>query len=371
MPFACPPLMARATHYEALNLHLTATAAEIKARFYALSKKYHPDRLVACPDSERHHARQRFQAVSEAYSILGNPKHRKEYDLTMRNGARNSTAYSGTSETRNAYYRTPGEKRQRYSGLNRTHMRSKAGETDERYGGFGRKMPRSSYPTNPYNTGLGGGYATGMNDDVPHFDYEKHMRQQLAYESFRKERDRQKAAAKQAPLYASVFSSINLDPDAYRARSASFEPHTRSHPHQHPQRSPQPHPQDTTYSSPSQSSSNTTQSRTSATDSVQHTFRPTTARFTQATQSQSQSSYSSPSQPHMSTANSSAQNAHIHPRVRTQPQRQPHTYARSPVSSVSSSEFQLPSTISPGKIVGVLGFITASMYITLLATGVM
>ncbi|KAK9491970.1 hypothetical protein V1508DRAFT_405056 [Lipomyces doorenjongii] len=369
--------MARATHYEALNLHPTATTAEIKARFYALSKKYHPDRLVACPDSERHYARQRFQAVSEAYSVLGNPKHRKEYDLTMRNGARNSTAYSGTSETYNAYYRTPGEKRQRYSGLNRTHMRSKAGETEERYGGFGRKMPRSSYPTNLYNTGLGGGYATGMNDDVPHFDYEKHMRQQLAYESFRKERDRQKAAAKQAPVYASVFSSINLDPDAYRARSVSFESHTRSHPHPHPhphphsQRPPQPHPQDTKYSSFSQSSSNTTQSRTSATDSVQHTFRPTTARFTQATQSQSQSSYSSPSQPHMSTVNSSTQAAYLHPRVRTQSQRQPHTYARSAVSSMSSSEFQLPSTISSGKIVGVLGFITASMYITLLATGVM
>ncbi|KAK9375928.1 uncharacterized protein V1513DRAFT_412295 [Lipomyces chichibuensis] len=371
MPCACQPLMARATHYEALNLHHTATTAEIKARFYALSKKYHPDRLVASPDTERQHARQRFQAVSEAYSILGNPKHRKEYDRTMRNGARNSTAYSDTSETHNTYYRTSGEKRQRYSGLNRTHMRSKAGYTDEHYGGFGHKMPRSSYPTNPYNAGLGGGYATGLNDDVPHFDYEKHMRQQLAYESFRKERDRQKAAAKQGPLYASVFSSINLDPDAYRARSATFESHPRAHPYPHPQKPTQAHPQDKTYSSFSQSSSDTTQSRKSATDSSQHIFRPTTARFTQATQSQSQASYSSPSQPHMSTATSSTQNAHTHPRARTQTQRQPHTYPRSAVSSISSSEFQLPSTISPGKIVGVLGFITASMYITLLATGVM
>ncbi|KAK9236500.1 hypothetical protein V1525DRAFT_213799 [Lipomyces kononenkoae] len=364
MPFACSPLMARATHYEALNLHPTATTAEIKARFYALSKKYHPDRLVSCPEAERHHARQRFQAVSEAYSILANPRKRAEYDLTIRGSA---------SEAHNPYYRTPGENRQRYSGLNRTQMRAKAGDSTGHYSFFGRKMPRSSYPTNPYNTGLGGGYATGLNDDVPHFDYEKHMRQQLAYESFREERDRQKAAAKQAPIYGSIFSSVNLDPDAYRARSESFQTHTstgtRTHgTHQH--RPPPPHPHDEAHSSHSQSSQTTTRSRTSATDSDQHTFRPTTARFTRATQSQSHVSSSSPTQTHTSTTKSSIRNTHVPPRVHTHPQQQRHTYARSALSS-SSSEFHTPSNISSGKIVGVLGFITASMYLTLLATGVL
>ncbi|KAK9242567.1 hypothetical protein V1506DRAFT_547173 [Lipomyces tetrasporus] len=370
MPFARPPLMARATHYEALNLHSTATAAEIKARFYALSKKYHPDRLVSRPDSERHHARQRFQAVSEAYTILGNPESRSNYDLTMRNSARDSTSYPGSREADNAYYRTPGEQRQRYSGLNRTRMRAKSGGTEEEsYGGLGRKTPRGPYPTNPYNTGLGGGYATGMNDDVPHFDYEKHMRQQLAYESFRKERDRKKAATKQGPIYASVFSSINLDPDAYRARSASFQAHSHIHPHPHTQRHSHPHPESTADSSSSQKSTNYTQSQPSSTANGHHTFRPTTARFTQAAQSQNRGS--SATQAHAATAKSNMQNTNIPPRARTQPQRQPHTYARSTLSSTPSSEFQLLWSISPGKVVGVLSFVSASMYVTLLASGLM
>ncbi|KAK9326249.1 hypothetical protein V1517DRAFT_370479 [Lipomyces orientalis] len=366
MPFACPPLMARATHYEALNLHSTATAVEIKARFYALSKKYHPDRLVSRPDSERHHARQRFQAVSDAYTILGNPESRKNYDLTMRNNAGDSTPYPGSREADNAYYRTPGEQRQRYSGLNRTRMRAKSGGTEEEsYGGLGRKTPRGSYPTNPYNTGLGGGYATGLNDDVPHFDYEKHMRQQLAYESFRKARDRQKAATKQGPIYASVFSSINLDPDAYRARSASFQAHSHTHTHRHSQ----PHPENTADSSSSQKSTNYTQSPPSSTTNGHHTFRPTTARFTQAAQSQNRAS--SAPQAHAATPKSSAQNTNIPPRARTQPQRQPHTYARSTLPSTPSSESQLLWSISTGKVVGLFSFISASMYLTLLASGVM
>ncbi|KAK9369266.1 hypothetical protein V1509DRAFT_577116 [Lipomyces kononenkoae] len=365
MPFACAPLMARATHYDALNLHPTATTAEIKARFYALSKKYHPDRLVSCPEGERRHARQRFQAVSEAYSILANPKRRAEYDVTIR-----GSMSSGASDSHNPYYRTPGENRQRYSGLNRTQMREKSGDSGGHYSFFGRKMPRSSYPTNPHNTGLGGGYATGMNDDVPHFDYEKHMRQQLAYELFRKERDRQKAAAKQAPVYGSIFSSVNLDPDAYRARSESFQTHHDTSPRTHQHRPPPPGPRDSTSSSHSESSHTTTKARTSTKDSGQHTFKPTTARFTHATQSQSHhGSSSSSTQTHTSTAKSNIQNTHP-ARVHTHPHQQRHSYARSALSS-SSSELHSPSTISSGKIVGVLGFITASMYLTLLATGAM
>ncbi|KAK9469864.1 hypothetical protein V1512DRAFT_219493 [Lipomyces arxii] len=168
------------TYYEALNLHPNATAAQIKSRFYALSKEYHPDRVLLREENVRADARKRFNAVSEAYSVLGNPDSRHKYDQTIR--GRNSNVHNAGTH----YYRTPGDQRTG-SGLNRTRMRMNYG------GDFGKqKQPYNPHPVNPNNVGLGGGYATGMNDDVPHFDFDKHVRQQQAYESFRQLRRNRK-----------------------------------------------------------------------------------------------------------------------------------------------------------------------------------
>ena len=62
-------------HYETLGLHPSATHAEIKARFYALSKKHHPDRNPADP-----HASKKFVKISEAYHALGSETKRHAYD---------------------------------------------------------------------------------------------------------------------------------------------------------------------------------------------------------------------------------------------------------------------------------------------------
>ncbi|KAJ6000760.1 hypothetical protein N7481_001169 [Penicillium waksmanii] len=62
-------------HYETLGLPVTATADEIKKKFYALSLKHHPDR-----NRTDQTASQRFARISAAYNVLGNTSKRQSYD---------------------------------------------------------------------------------------------------------------------------------------------------------------------------------------------------------------------------------------------------------------------------------------------------
>jgi len=61
-----------ATHYETLGVPYSATKAEIKKRFYELSKKHHPDLNRHDP-----HAPKRFVRISSAYAILGNAEKKR------------------------------------------------------------------------------------------------------------------------------------------------------------------------------------------------------------------------------------------------------------------------------------------------------
>jgi len=66
------------TYYDVLDLDRDATPEEIKAAYYELARKHHPD--VAAGDAE---AAQRFALISEAYRILSDQQRRYQYDRTL------------------------------------------------------------------------------------------------------------------------------------------------------------------------------------------------------------------------------------------------------------------------------------------------
>ena len=93
------------TYYEELGVHPQARPREIKAAFYALSKEYHPDKNVADEEALR-----RFQAISEAWEVLGNPAKKTQYDAARRPRPRDTESsyrYSGYAEYRGGPRRSP------------------------------------------------------------------------------------------------------------------------------------------------------------------------------------------------------------------------------------------------------------------------
>ncbi|XGW16808.1 hypothetical protein V3C99_001895 [Haemonchus contortus] len=73
--FATEPVV---DYYAVLGVKPGASAKEIKAAFYSLSKKYHPDRNR----DNQAEAASKFHQVSLAYEVLGSDEKRKMYDMT-------------------------------------------------------------------------------------------------------------------------------------------------------------------------------------------------------------------------------------------------------------------------------------------------
>jgi curved DNA-binding protein CbpA len=108
--------------YKILDISPQATPKEIKSKFYALSKQYHPDRNTS-PE-----ATQKFVELNEAYSILSNQKSKLEYDESLKPIQQKRQQWSSRGY-RNAIdpndwilYRRPG---QRHPGYNyRAHQQA-------------------------------------------------------------------------------------------------------------------------------------------------------------------------------------------------------------------------------------------------------
>lgn len=76
-----------ASHFELLGVERSATAAQVRAAYFALAKQLHPDRLAALGvvDEDRH-AQRLFAQVNTAFSVLSEPQRRQEYEVLLARG---------------------------------------------------------------------------------------------------------------------------------------------------------------------------------------------------------------------------------------------------------------------------------------------
>lgn len=78
--------MVSANHYKILELHESASQADIKRAYHRLAKQHHPDSR-----RDRHGDHDHIAKINAAYEILGDPTARKRYD-SQRDGGRTQRA---------------------------------------------------------------------------------------------------------------------------------------------------------------------------------------------------------------------------------------------------------------------------------------
>jgi len=189
-------------HYEALELPFNASPGEIKKQFYKLSKAHHPDLHPDDPD-----AKQRFVKISEAHATLGSPEKKASYDrdFLRTQGVSSSQAYSGSYSSSSPAGGRPASglsrRRTQFRGPPPSFYRSGGwGEYSEKRSEHAQKASHSheaqgyaqSGPAGP--TGMGpGGFASGFDNDVPHFDQRGHYRTHSEIEKTRHRARRKKS----------------------------------------------------------------------------------------------------------------------------------------------------------------------------------
>ncbi|HEV2800497.1 MAG TPA: DnaJ domain-containing protein [Pyrinomonadaceae bacterium] len=85
-------------NYQILGLERTAAPAEIKRAYYALAKRFHPDRFQRDADASlRTQIEAAFMKITQAYETLGDARSRSAYDLKLgtQTGAPASSQTSG------------------------------------------------------------------------------------------------------------------------------------------------------------------------------------------------------------------------------------------------------------------------------------
>lgn len=86
-----------ADHYELLGVAPDAGHDEIKQAYKRLARRHHPDTLGAAPDEAVEAARRRMAAINAAWTVLGDPDRRRDYDegAALRAAAPPDTAGAG------------------------------------------------------------------------------------------------------------------------------------------------------------------------------------------------------------------------------------------------------------------------------------
>jgi len=67
-------------HYDALELDPTASAADVRAAYLRLARRFHPDSHPDADDATRRRNEQRMQRVTAAWAVLGDAERRRAYD---------------------------------------------------------------------------------------------------------------------------------------------------------------------------------------------------------------------------------------------------------------------------------------------------
>lgn len=68
--------------YKILEVDKNATSEDIKRQYKKLAKKYHPDRNL----NNKEEAEKNFKKLSKAYTVLSDPRQRKQYDMMGEDG---------------------------------------------------------------------------------------------------------------------------------------------------------------------------------------------------------------------------------------------------------------------------------------------
>ncbi|XP_078439284.1 uncharacterized protein LOC144709581 [Wolffia australiana] len=74
--------LARSCYYAVLGVRRNASASEIRSSYIKQARKWHPDKWTKDP-AVAAEAKQRFQRIQEAYSVLSDNKKRSMYDIGL------------------------------------------------------------------------------------------------------------------------------------------------------------------------------------------------------------------------------------------------------------------------------------------------
>lgn len=158
-------------YYQILDLPPNATIKEIKVRFKQLSKKHHPDLNGHLDEAEKEANANKYLEMVNAYDTLKDIKKKKLYDSQLR-ATGIQVAHNSKREWNNKYY---GEAKY-YSKSGYSYSSS----------GLNTKRHRIRYHNSRHdiNNSTFHGSRTDYSDryDVPHFDYDTHLRNNLKFE---------------------------------------------------------------------------------------------------------------------------------------------------------------------------------------------
>jgi molecular chaperone HscB len=116
-------------YFEFLELpqNLTVDPQDLEKRFYALSRKWHPDRFARAGVEKQQKALDASALLNDAYRILRQPVSRAEYFLSLHEAR---TGEEGTSDPSAEANKVPPELLEEVFELNMALEELKAGDTD-------------------------------------------------------------------------------------------------------------------------------------------------------------------------------------------------------------------------------------------------